>query len=800
MKNLTGLARKTGLMFVLAFISLNAVAASLIISPPFPVSAAGGAGATLPYVEIQAENAVYTGTLIDATQNRTYPGLAVEAIERRAVTLQSGQYVEFTVPQSANSIVVRYSIPDNAGGTGQDSTLGFSINGVAQTALATTSKYGWYYGLYPFTNNPGGVRPHHFYDEVRRLVSQLSAGDKVRLTGTGLATTVDLIDFEQVAAPLTQPAGSLSLITDFGADPTGVVDAATILQNAVNAAQTQGKVLWIPPGTYKVSTQIRFLDNLTMKGAGMWHSTFHFTTPTGNTEGFYGHAAPVPSLNVHLSDFAIVGEVKQRIDTEQINGIGGAFANSTIDRVWIEHTKVGMWFDGLNASFHHLTITGVRIRNTTADGINFHRGILNSSVTQSIFRNTGDDALAMWTDTTNNANDSFTFNRVEMPLLANGIAIYGGQNLTVTDNYVGDQQAEGGGIHVGNRFASVPVSGTINVLRNTISRAGSQDYYNNWNFGTGALWFYSLEAPMSATINVDDNLIVDSNYEAIHFIGNNSITNVTFRNNQIIGAGTFAVESRMTSGSVTFINTTATGLGRGGYYKKPFNGDVCTASSFGLVDGGGNTGWSIASPVCYFPYPTPIYGPIATATPTVPTATPTNTPSGPTPTRTNTPSGPTATPTPAGGAAVIAINAGGGATGNWIADAYFSNQTSFSTTDTISTSGGLDPRPAPQSVYQNYNNYSAITYTIPGLTPNASYVVYLHWAEIYWSAVGKRKINVAINGTTVLTNFDVFALAGHDVAIGRSFNANANSSGQMVISFTRSAGLAMISGIEIVAP
>src|SRR5258705_2745281 len=122
--------RRGSLIFFSILISTSALAAGLIANPQLvsaaPIArpaAVGGAGATLPYTEIQAENATYTGTLIDATQNRTYPGLAVEAIERRAVTLTGSQYVEFTVPASANSIVVRYSIPDGNGGAGIDATL-----------------------------------------------------------------------------------------------------------------------------------------------------------------------------------------------------------------------------------------------------------------------------------------------------------------------------------------------------------------------------------------------------------------------------------------------------------------------------------------------------------------------------------------------------------------------------------------------------------------------------------------------------------------------------------------------------
>ena len=85
---------------------------------------------TMPYDEIQAENAAHNGTVITARHNRTYPGLANEAIERRAVTLDAvGEYVEFTVPRSANSIVVRYAIPDSADGRGLTAPIGLCING-----------------------------------------------------------------------------------------------------------------------------------------------------------------------------------------------------------------------------------------------------------------------------------------------------------------------------------------------------------------------------------------------------------------------------------------------------------------------------------------------------------------------------------------------------------------------------------------------------------------------------------------------------------------------------------------------
>jgi hypothetical protein len=58
--------------------------------------------------------------------------------------------------------------------------------------------------------------------------------------------------------------------------------------------------------------------------------------------------------------------------------------------------------------------------------------------------------------------------------------------------------------------------------------------------------------------------------------------------------------------------------------------------------------------------------------------------------------------------------------------------------------------------------------------------------------------NVAINGTTVLSNFDIYATAGgQDRAIDRAFTTTADSSGQIVIQFTPVTENPKINGISI---
>jgi hypothetical protein len=90
------------------------------------------------------------------------------------------------------------------------------------------------------------------------------------------------------------------------------------------------------------------------------------------------------------------------------------------------------------------------------------------------------------------------------------------------------------------------------------------------------------------------------------------------------------------------------------------------------------------------------------------------------------------------------------------------------------------------------------TYTIPGFTAGSSHTVRLHFAEPYWTAAGSRIFNVSINGTPVLTNFDIFAAAGaKNRAFIEQFPANANTSGQYVITFTTMKDNSLLSGIEV---
>ena len=124
----------------------------------------------------------------------------------------------------------------------------------------------------------------------------------------------------------------------------------------------------------------------------------------------------------------------------------------------------------------------------------------------------------------------------------------------------------------------------------------------------------------------------------------------------------------------------------------------------------------------------------------------------------------------------------------WSADSNFTGGKTGSTTSAISNT----PDPA---LYQT-ERFGSFSYNFT--VPNGSYNVVLKFAEIYYNSPGDRIFSVAINGTQVLTNFDIVAAAGASFkAIDETFPVTV-SNGTITIQFIPgSADLPKISAIEI---
>ncbi|MET7686456.1 discoidin domain-containing protein [Streptomyces sp. NPDC005483] len=527
------------------------------------------AGATLPFTSVEAESATTTGTKIGP--DHTQGTLASEASGRQAVRLTSGQRVEFTLPRAADAVNVAYSVPD-----GQSGTLNVYVNGtrLAKT-LPVTSKYS-----YIDTSWIPGARTHHFFDNARLVLGQsVQAGDKVAFEANGVQVSVDVADFEQVAAATGQPAGSVSVISK-GADPTGNGDSTQAFRDAISAAQ--GGVVWIPPGDYRLTSALSGVQNVTLQGAGSWHSIVH-------SSRFIDQSSS--SGNVHIKDFAVVGEVTERVDSSPDNFVNGSLgANSSVSGMWLQHLKVGLWLTGNN---DNLVVENNRFLDTTADGLNLNGNARGVRVRNNFLRNQGDDALAMWSLYAPDTNSSFENNTISQPNLANGIAIYGGTDIAVRNNLVSDTNALGSGIAISNqKFLDpfFPLAGTITVDGNTLVRTGAMN--PNWNHPMGALRVDSYDSAINATVNITNATITDSPYSAFEFVSGGGqgypVRNVTVDGATVRTTGTVVVQAEA-QGAATFRNTTATGVGAAGVYNCPY---PANSGTFALTDGGGNSGWN----------------------------------------------------------------------------------------------------------------------------------------------------------------------------------------------------------------
>lgn len=492
-----------------------------------PVITPANRGATLPYLEYEAEDADTNGTRLGPS--RKFGDVAAESSQRKAVRLDAtGQYVHFVSKNAANSIVVRYSIPDSADGSGNWTTLSVYVNGTKRSKLSISSRWAWTYGDFgnPRPNDPAQGKPHHFYDEAHALVGDIPAGATVSIQRDADDTApyyiIDLIDLEQVAAPLPQPANFVS-ITDCGATPDDDSDDQPAIQACIDQAHRAGKGLYIPKGTFRSIAKALSVDNVTIRGAGMWYSTIY-----GFNARFdcYGSACK-------YYDFLVSGDTTLRNDSSPESGFSGVTGNGTIlQNIWVEHSKTGYW---VGPAASALNISHCRFRDLYADGINLWHGTSNSVVEQSHFRNTGDDALASWSDSASNTNNVFRFNTVQVPWMANCFGIYGGNGNRIEDSVCQDV-VQYPGILIAQQFNSQPFQGTTAIVRTSVIRAGGPAY----NDEQGAIKFYAEQGNMGGFL-VQDSLIQDSTFSGIHLQGPNRIDNLRFQNVTVSTPGTWGI-------------------------------------------------------------------------------------------------------------------------------------------------------------------------------------------------------------------------------------------------------------------
>ncbi|MBN1409977.1 MAG: TIGR04076 family protein [Spirochaetales bacterium] len=104
----------------------------------------------------------------------------------------------------------------------------------------------------------------------------------------------------------------------------------------------------------------------------------------------------------------------------------------------------------------------------------------------------------------------------------------------------------------------------------------------------------------------------------------------------------------------------------------------------------------------------------------------------------------------------------------------------------------------PVDAYES-ERWGEFSYTLQGLSKGKSYTVRLHFAEVYFTAAGKRRFGIEVNGKPFLSEFDICAGAGKPyLAIIKDAPATADANGTIRIDFIKgSADFPKVNAIEV---
>lgn len=550
-------------------------------------------GANTPFTPYEAESGTLGGvaSVVSLTSPPTteFSSPELEASGHAYVHLGStGDSVTWTnnTGQNITFLNVRYSIPDSSGGGGITSTLDLYINGTYRQAIPVNSIQTWVYESssdYDGMNqSPSAGDPHVFWDEQQVTISgaYIAPGSTITLekdsANSAAYYNIDVIDLENPPAALTQPANSLSITTNCGAVastiPTngtaasGAVDSTTAIQNCINTAQSSGQIVWIPQGTFYLSSSAATgltASGVTIEGAGMWYSTIYYspTLPATTTSN------PFSITSTTLQNFAIDGNA---VAESTAGGNGGAIymngSNWLINSLWVRHEGAGVWASGTNG-----TVENSRFSNTWADGININNGNggtgytvgNNLTVKNNFVRGSGDDGIAINDSEDNSDQSEMTSptvlnNTVVAPWWANLLGVYGGEDDLVANNYVHDA-VKGNGIYIGGYDSTgkgAPLETTW-VQGNVLLRGGSFGY-GNQNPGI-AVGYTSTQSPSGepamTDMYVSGNAVINSMFDGVELLGG---TGTEINNNTVDSPGTggFLINS-YGEGNATFTCNTA---------------------------------------------------------------------------------------------------------------------------------------------------------------------------------------------------------------------------------------------------
>ena len=526
-----------------------------------------------PYERYEAEPGYCetNGTFLAASDDQA--DLQSEASHQQAVQLINiNSYVQWKVNKAGDGLTIRFSLPDNAAGTGTTGNIDIYAGNDKVGSLTLNSYWAWQYtingGNYP-TNTPatpgGGNVVRMRFDETHiRLSRPVGSGEYLKIVKTDNNTTPYTIDFaelEPVPAKVTYESLSGNKIQYDGSDlPTFI-------------ANNGGKIIYIPEGRWNCPNRIKINTSGTqIIGAGMWYTEIYYNT-TSNNPGTYGYRG----METEASNLRVEGIYFNTVNNQRYyNGdsnkqVGKAFmgswgSNSVIRNCWAEHFECGAWIANyVGQGSNNLLVEHCRFRNNYADGVNCSHSSNGHTVRYCSFRNNGDDDMASWSVVVKCQNVTFAYCTAENNWRASSLGFFGGKGHTAHHLFIADALESGMRVNSDFNGPGFDTNGTINIHDITIehcgctggSRGNSGDFWGNTQgaVNIGSTAYYAIRNVTLNNISIHD---ARSYGIFVRATTNNPLSNIAFKNISIDGATTgiyfFGARGNATYCNLTFRN------------------------------------------------------------------------------------------------------------------------------------------------------------------------------------------------------------------------------------------------------
>ncbi|HPO14930.1 MAG TPA: glycosyl hydrolase family 28-related protein [Candidatus Hydrogenedentes bacterium] len=331
----------------------------------------------------------------------------------------------------------------------------------------------------------------------------------------------------ELPLPLEFSLPAFNVVSGFGADNTGSLNATAAIQSAIDAAETAGGgVVYLPEGLYRCDGRlIANASNIVLKGDGPDKTQLYFTSYSGmaNLGHIYFHGTVQREADILLAEDGENRSFVVKVNDATSLNVGDEVAVGWIitDEFVDEHGMTGTWvtFNGLWKPFFRREITAInsetiphevtfdvplRYSAKVRDGASLRRehGYLSECAIVDIALSNAVDYESAWAQnqvhvlTIDSVKDSFIRNvrsfASPLPstngrhLQSSGISLSATKRVTVRDCQMElAQNREGGG---NGYLMEVRYSNEV-LFQDCTALDGRHNFIQNWDFGAaGIVW------------------------------------------------------------------------------------------------------------------------------------------------------------------------------------------------------------------------------------------------------------------------------------------------------------------------